>query len=136
MNTGGDDFPVAYTNGSNVYLTNRANNGDDQDILTLSYNPGASTLTAIGDVVILTDFRKTTNAIIHQNGNLYTFINGVLEQYSLTDGSHTVGTQFKGYTGNLFSFNGDFYYTSGEVAKKMADKRFLKGIKKILCFSI
>lgn len=45
-------------------------------------------------------------------------IAGVLESYNLTSGAKTSLGTYPSTTGDLFSYNGQVYYGSGEVAKK------------------
>jgi hypothetical protein len=62
-------------------------------------------------------FEKTTNAVIH-NGFIYTFVNGYLKKYNLTTGIKTDVMYLPSVNGQLFRFNGEVYFTTGEIAKK------------------
>lgn len=112
-----DDFlPYIYAQQGVVYVTNSMNTtADDNEVSKLNFTAG--NLTFVSTTTLDTDFVKTSNAVI-KSGLLYTMILGVLESYSLTSGVKASLGNYSGVAGNLFGFNGQVYFSSGEVAKK------------------
>ncbi len=110
--------PYVYANARNIYITNSMNADDkDYNFSKFNYNFSNSTLTLSSSLDLDDTFDKTTNAAINI-GQIYTMVSGVLSSYSLTTGVKTVIGTFPGVAGQLFSFDGDVYFGSGEVAKK------------------
>lgn len=116
--SGVDNRPNVYTNGTQLAITNNTGNSANDYLIDLyTININAGTLTASGSISLDPAFQKTTNAVI-VNNNLYTFIAGVLLQYSLASGIMTYGAAFPGFIGVLFNIKADVWYSNGEVAKK------------------
>lgn len=103
----------------NLYLTNE--NGfsvDDYSISKFARNPlSLNHFEGVSTTPIDATFEKTTNAVIH-NGFIYTFVSGYLRKYNLTTGIKTDVLYLPAVNGQLFRFNGEVYFTTGEVAKK------------------
>jgi len=107
-----------YSDGTYLYATNGGNeSSDDRSINKFSYDEANAVIASISKVNLHSDFVKTTNAVI-KSGGIYTMIGGVLELYSLNAGTkESLGT-YSSTLGQIFNFNGQFYFTNGEVAKK------------------
>jgi len=113
-----DFMPYVYAEQGVIYITNDMNSSaDDFSISKLNYNPGAGTLTFVSTTDMDNSFVKTSNAVI-KLGLLYTMISGVLESYSLTSGVKLSLGSYSGVAGQIFSFNGQVYFNSGEVCRK------------------
>lgn len=114
-----DDFiPYVYADGTNLYVTNGCNNVSDDFILTrLQYHPDDAELQYVSEFDVDDTFDKTSNAAI-KNDLLYTLVGGTLCTYGLPSGSKTELGVFTGIIGNLFGFDGEIYFTAGEVSKK------------------
>lgn len=113
-----DNNPYVYTDGTHIYITNGGNyDVADNSIRKYSYDTEDSSISAVNTTTINSGFVKTKNAVI-KSGILYTMIAGVLESYNLTSGAKTSLGTYPSTTGDLFSYNGQVYYGSGEVAKK------------------
>lgn len=112
-----DDFqPYVYAQQGVVYVTNSMNTtADDNEVSKLNFTAG--NLTFVSTTTLDTGFVKTSNAVI-KSGLLYTMILGVLESYNLTSGAKVSLGNYSGVAGQLFGFNGQVYFSSGEVAKK------------------
>lgn len=102
-----------------LYLTNNGNNNDGIDDFNISkYQRNASGIFQfVSSILIDSDFEKTTNAIV-KNDFIYTFVDGYLRKYNLLTGVKTDLMYLPGVNGQLFQFNGEVYFTTGEVAKK------------------
>src|SRR6478736_1741022 len=113
-----DFSPYAFAEAGKVYVTNDMNSTTDNFSLTkLNYAPLAGTLTFVSTTDMDATFVKTTNAVI-KFGLLYTMISGVLNSFNLTSGvKSTLGT-YSGVAGQIFGFNGQIYFCSGEVSRK------------------
>jgi len=114
-----DDFsPYVYCESGFVWVTNALNNHiEDYSIFKFAYDSASSTLTIISTNNLEASFTKTTNAVI-KNGSVITMVNGQLKNYNLTSGTVIDLGYFDGSAGQLFGFNGEVYFTSGEVATK------------------
>jgi hypothetical protein len=113
-----DFMPYVFSDGLNIYVTNNMNStANNYSIAKLSYNSGTATLASVGVFSLDNTFVKTSNATI-KNGLLYTMISGVLNSFNLTSGAKIALGNYSGVAGQLFSFNGQIYFNSGEVAKK------------------
>lgn len=113
-----DFLPYIYGDQKAVYVTNNLNaDNKDYSLTKLNYNSTTSVLTFVSVVDLDNSFDKTTNAAI-KSGSIYTMVSGVLSSYSLTTGVKTSLGTYPSVIGQLFSFNGNIYYSSGEVAKK------------------
>ena len=111
-----DYVPYAYFDGTNMYLSNSAN-GVINDFDFKQFNYTAGSLISVSSFSIDSSFVKTTNAVI-KNGLLYTLINGELNSFNLTTGAKISVDTYPGISGNIFIFNSEVYFGSGEVAKK------------------
>lgn len=115
---GSNNEPFAYTDGILVYLTNQAGTtANDYELAGLTYDPDAATLDHDISRVLDNTFTKTTNGII-QGTDLVTFIGGDLKKYDLNTGVESDLGSYNSFVGTLFRFNGNTYYSNGEVAKK------------------
>lgn len=113
-----DYSPYIYADAGFIYVSNDMNkNADSSLIAKLSYNATAGTLTYISTLDLDNSFVKTTNAAI-KSGLLYTIISGTLNSFNLTTGAKITLGNYPGISGQLFKFNGQVYYGSGEIAKK------------------
>ena len=101
----------------NIYITN------EMGFSVSDFKISKFTKNILGDylfvstVTLDSSFEKTTNTVIH-NGFIYTFVNGYLRKYNLTTGVKTDVLYLPSVNGQLFIFNGEVYFTTGEVAKK------------------
>lgn len=116
---GSDEQPYAYTDGEFIYLTNRAGTlADDFEITRLSYNPATPQITFVGNFALNAAFQKTSNVVVKEDEFLFTFINSVLSRYEIATGLVSVIGDFKTINGQIFGFNGGFYYSNGEIGTK------------------
>lgn len=112
-----DNKPHMFTDGTKFYVTNDCgNSASDGNISVFTVDSGVNNFTFISTLV-LTSFVKTTNFIFKPN-YAYSLISNNLYQYNLSNGANSFVNSFVGYVGLLFMFNGNTYYSSGEVAKK------------------
>lgn len=115
---GSDNNPYFYCNGTNVYVTNKGgSNANDYEVEVFVFDETLNTLTYFSLIALENTFGKTTNAII-KDDYIYTLISGVFKRFSLTGSTVEDLDTYNGIIGNLFAYNGGFYYSSGEVAKK------------------
>lgn len=116
-----DNFnPFMFFNGTNLLITNDSgNNADDNIIDIYTLNIGAGTVTVAGSITLDALYEKSTNSVF-KGIYLYTFINGDIIQYNTNTGVRIYGKGFPTFIGNIFQFNGDVYYSNGEVGKKWA----------------
>ncbi len=114
------DLPYVFmsTDGE-LFLTNENGySADDYRISKFVRNPLSSNhFEQVSVTPMDVTFEKTTNAVIH-NGFIYTFVGGYLRKYNLTTGIKTDVLYLPSVNGQLFRFNGEVYFTTGEVAKK------------------
>lgn len=111
-----DFSPYVYAQQGIVYVTNSMNTtANDYSISRLNFTPG--TLTFASTTNLDASFVKTSNAVI-KSGLLYTMISGVLESYNLSSGLKASLGIYSGVVGQLFGFNGQVYFSAGQVAKK------------------
>lgn len=116
--TGFDYKPYVFTDGANMFITNHGgSNADDKDISGYVINLDTPSIQGTSSFIMSSEFQKTTNAVI-KNNYLYTYIAGVLRQYSLADGTQVLGGSFPGNLGIIFVFGTSIYYTTGDVATK------------------
>jgi len=113
-----DFFPYVYAESGFIYITNAMNaNANDYSLTKLSYNPATAQLTLVSTFNLEITFAKTSNAVI-KGSFIYTYIAGVLNQFNLSTGVKVTLGNYAGVIGNLFGFNNEVYFSSGEVAKK------------------
>ena len=116
--TSTDYSPYVYADAGFIYVSNNHNNSiNNYNVSKFTYNASLATLTFVSSVNLDATFVKTTNAVI-KSGLLYTMISGVLNSFNLTTGAKITLGNYTGIAGQLFKFNGQVYYSSGEVAKK------------------
>ncbi len=109
--------PYVYAKQGAFYVTNSMNtSANDYAVTKLSYNPGTAQMTFVSSVSLDASFMKTSNSVVKLE-KLYTLITGVLTSYDLTSGAKVVMGDYGSINGNLFGFNGNIYFGSGEVAK-------------------
>lgn len=117
LQAGTDYKPYFYADESNVYITNDANDSvDDNSVVTFEYDGSSSTLNQVLVATLDGSFVKTSNGAV-KNNLLYTYVNGLLASFNLTTGVKAEIGTFNGLNGNLFTYNGQIYFTGGEVAK-------------------
>jgi len=111
-------LPYFYINlDGELFITNNSNGSlNDYDIDKYERNI-SGVFIFVSTTPIDATFVKTTNAVI-ENGFLYTFITGQLNKFNLTTGVKTEIMFLPSVNGQLFRFNGEVYFTTGEVAKK------------------
>lgn len=113
-----DNSPYIYAESGFIYVTNNMNlSANDYQFTKLVYTPLTNLLTFSMSLSLDSSFLKTSNAVV-KTGFLFTFISGVLDKFNLTTGVKTNVNTFNGLIGNLFVFNGNVYFGSGDVAKK------------------
>ena len=113
-----DFMPYAYAQSGSIFVTNNMNTtANDYSVTKLTYNPVAGTLTFVSTISLDNTFVKTSNAVI-KSGLLYTMISGALNSFNLTSGAKISLGSYSGVAGQLFGFNGQVYFSSGEVARK------------------
>lgn len=116
--SGTDYSPYFYLDlDGNLFVTNSGNDEIDDFLINKYSRNVIGTFALISTTPIDISFEKTTNAVIH-NGFIYTFVNGYLRKYNLTTGIKTDVMYLPSVNGQLFRFNGEVYFTTGEVAKK------------------
>lgn len=114
-----DDFqPYVYAEAGFVYVTNQMNiDAGDNKLTKLTYTPNTSTMTFVSTINLAETFVKTTNAVV-KNNLLYTMIAGNLFTFNLSSGVRTLLGVYPSVLGQLFGFNGEIYFGSGEVSKR------------------
>lgn len=113
-----DYAPYVYTDGTYLYATNKANNVvDDFEINKIGYNPSLAQISLVSNFSLDNSFVKTSNACV-KNNKLYTLVAGTLSSFNLNTGAKTILGVYNSVVGRIFNFNGNIYFTSGEVAKK------------------
>lgn len=115
----GSDFnPYFYCDGDNIYITNKGGSTvDDYSLEVYSFDNLTDELTYTSTINLETGFIKTTNVVI-KNTDLFSLIGGSFKKYSLTGATVTDLGNYNGVIGNIFVLNGNYYFTSGEVAKR------------------
>lgn len=118
ISIGGDFTPYFYCDGTSILITNKGgSNVNDYEIESYLFDEVANSLNYFSLTSLEIGFSKTTNAVIN-SGNLYTLIGGSFKSYSLSGGLVVDIANYNGVIGNIFKFNNDVYFSSGEVAKK------------------
>lgn len=119
LNNGENYLPYVYCHGNTVIISNAANaSPDDSDFQAFSYDSFNAELSLNGDIVTFAGFVKSTNAVLHEDGNLYSLSENNLQKWNINTGAFTYFYQLNGFAGNLFCFNGSYFYCSGNVAQK------------------
>ncbi|WP_300440717.1 hypothetical protein [Christiangramia sp.] len=117
MTEGTDNSPYIFTDGVYIYMTNSSNrSANDFELDKFAYDPATDSLTFSQSVSLEPGYFKTTNTVI-SNGNLITFADGSLVRYALSNGASTSLGQYNAVAGIIFNYNGQVFYTNGEVAK-------------------
>jgi len=115
---GTDNNPYFYCNGENIYVTNKGGSTvNAYEFEVFSFDEIANELNYFSLVNLEATFSRTTNAVI-KGDNLYTLIGGDFRQFSISGGTVTNLATYNGVIGNIFNFNGNVYFSSGEVATK------------------
>jgi hypothetical protein len=113
-----DFYPYAYAQSGSVFITNNMNvNANDYSVSKLNYTPLTGLLTFVSTTNLDVSFVKTSNSVI-KTGLLYTMISGALNSFNLTSGAKISLGTYSGVAGQLFGFNGQVYFSSGEVCKR------------------
>lgn len=113
-----DFAPYVYAQTGTLYVTNSMNTtANNYSVTKLTYNPAGGTLTFVSTIALDNAFVKTSNAVV-KSGLLYTMISGVLKSFNLTSGAKIELGNYSGIAGQLISFNGQVYFSSGEVCRK------------------
>jgi len=116
--SGVDYLPYFYLDINGVlFVTNSGNDSVDDFSIDKYVRNISGNFAPISTTPIDATFVKTTNAVI-ENGFLYTFVAGQLNKFNLTTGIKTEIMFLPSVNGQLFRFNGEVYFTTGEVAKK------------------
>lgn len=115
----GSDFaPFVYYDGTHLWMTNAGGTtAVNYDLEKYTVNLAGAAITGVGSVALDSSFPKTTNAVI-AGAYLYTYVAGAIKQYNLSTGAYKAGPTFTGYMGNIFVYQGNVFYTNGDVAKK------------------
>lgn len=113
-----DFIPYVYAKQGLVLISNDMNTTtDDFSLSKFVYNPVGAVLTLSSTIDLDVSFVKTTNAAI-KGDLLYTMISGILESYNVVSGTKLSLGTYSGVAGQIFGFNGEVYFTAGDVAKK------------------
>lgn len=113
-----DFIPYVYAKQGLVLISNDMNTTtDDFSLSKFVYNPLGAVLTLSSTIDLDVSFVKTTNAAI-KGDLLYTMISGILESYNVVSGTKLSLGTYSGVAGQIFGFNGEVYFTAGDVAKK------------------
>lgn len=114
-----DYMPFSYLDvDGNLFLTNKGNgNLGSNDYEVNKYTRNIYGVFTFSSMVSLdVSFVKTTNAVI-KNNYLYTFQSNNLDRFNLSTGVKENVMFLPSVNGQIFQFNGNIYFTSGEVAK-------------------
>lgn len=114
-----DYMPFSYFDiDGNLFMTNKGNgNSGINDYEVSKYTRDVFGVFQFVSMVSLdASFVKTTNAVI-KNNYLYTFESSYLNRFNLSTGVKETILYLPGVNGQIFQFNGNIYFTSGEVAK-------------------
>lgn len=115
---GVDNTPYFFTDGNKVYITNQSGNSvDDFKLDSYLYNPTTATLDFVQALNLESSYLKTTNTVIRDT-QLFTFATNDLVVFSLTSGAATPLGNYPVFSGQIFKYNGNIFYTNGAVAKK------------------
>tara|TARA_Y100001951_G_C11281727_1_gene265829 strand:- start:45 stop:1208 length:1164 start_codon:yes stop_codon:yes gene_type:complete len=114
---GSNNEPYVYTDGESIFITNEAGtSADENDIAVFTYDTATPEIALSVSRVLNANFVKTTNAAIVDD-ELITMIGGDLKKFGISTGTETLVGTFNTFLGNIFMFNEQLYFTSGEVAK-------------------
>lgn len=115
---GTDNAPYFYCDGENIYITNKGGSTvNAYEVEIFSFDEIANELNYFSLVNLEATFSRTTNSVI-KDGYIYTLIGGDFNRFSLSGGTKDALGNYNGVIGNLFNFNGNVYFGSGEVATK------------------
>tara|TARA_R110002050_G_scaffold99609_1_gene206376 strand:- start:1335 stop:2495 length:1161 start_codon:yes stop_codon:yes gene_type:complete len=116
--TGTDNTPYFYCSSAGIYVTNKGgSNVNDYELEFYGFDSVSNTLTYSSLTTLDTSFVKTTNIVIGDN-DLFSLISGVLNKFPLNGGSLVSLGNYNTVIGFLFSLDGKFYFTGGDVAKR------------------
>lgn len=116
FDAGNANNPYFYTDGTYLYVSEYSTNGPNE-IYWFSFDGGTYIWTNVSNSEITTEFVKTTNTVI-LFPNIYVLIAGDFSKFNLLTTTKTNIATFNQVNGQIFSFNGSIYFTTGEVAKK------------------
>ncbi len=112
--------PISYSyfdSDASLYLTNSSGQSLNDYTINKNVRDISGSYQFSSQINLDVSFEKTTNAIV-KNDFIYTFVDGYLRKYNLSTGVKTDLMYLPGVNGQLFQFNGEVYFTTGEVAKK------------------
>ncbi len=113
-----DFSPYIYASQGVIYITNAMNTTtNDYYLSKWIYAPTTANLTYSMEIDIDGAFIKTSNAVV-KNNLLYTMVAGVLKSFNLNTGASITLGNYASIVGNLFGYNGNVYFGSGDVARK------------------
>lgn len=117
---GGDFNMFTYCDGKNLYFTNGANSvEDDFDVISAVINLDNNSLTFNFRVDLKISFQKSTNVVADAEKGLISFVNGFFKQFTFAGDSLDIGNGYPGNLGMIHKVNDSFYFTNGEVSKKI-----------------
>jgi hypothetical protein len=116
--TGTDNTPYFYCDANGVYITNKGGSTvNDYELEFYGFNEVSNTLTYSSLLTLDVLFTKTTNVVIGAT-DLFSLITGTLKKFPLNGGAVIKLGTYNTVIGFLFSLNGNFYFSAGDVAKK------------------
>lgn len=114
----GEFTPQMYTDGMNLYFTNEAgNSSSDQAFSAYFFNIASQQINFVSTVGLNVAFVKTKNAVV-KSSHIYVLDSGQLSKFNISSGSFVSSSNYFNLSGQLFQFNGNVYFGSGQVAKK------------------
>jgi len=120
-NSSSDNSPYIMCDGEFIYFTNSSasinNDVENFKIGKYSFDENSLTLSSVSFSEIENTFQKTTNYFI-TDGFLFTYISGVLSRYDLNGNSKDIVGVFNSVNGQVFKFESETYFSTGEVASK------------------
>lgn len=112
--------PYMYCDGSFIYFTNTTNDindsANDYDLGKFEFDEALFELNFVSSSQLNASFEKTTNVFINSLGELFTFVNTILNKYSINSGTVDFICRLNSVNGYVFKFNGKTYYTNGSSA--------------------
>lgn len=113
------NLPLILFDGNYIYMSN-GSGSQTEDFVTDKYFVNLSTnrLSWSSRFNVDTDFVKTKNTVV-KGTDFYQLINGELNRYDLTNELKYLKFSLPNINGRLFSFNGNVYLSTGEIARKL-----------------